>query len=261
MTLPFPLSGTTYLFTDNAVQIMSVTCLLSCSSSLFMSSIVSSLLVEPLKLFHLEHSDGIACTHELILQVFIRMSALCTFPLAVCATIVFGLVYQNYSFEVYLVLLLAFLLVNQAWISLFIVLTVAYSQQAHRLCPVFAAIGGFCCGFIVPKPLMPSYYRWIFYINPSFFAYASTSVTVLEDNDLGCSRDSPLECFQTSGVAVLNQFGLSEVNPIENLVVLMAMTVIFVGMAVAILWAKVNFPIFKEKIMKLFYKLAKRKRR
>jgi len=50
---------------------MSVTCLLSCSSSLFMSSIILSLLLEPLKLFQLEHSDGISNAYEFTLQVFI----------------------------------------------------------------------------------------------------------------------------------------------------------------------------------------------
>lgn len=65
----FSHAGTVYLFTEEAIQIMSVTCLLSCSSSLFMSSIVMSLLVQPLKLFQLEHSDGISSAHELILQV------------------------------------------------------------------------------------------------------------------------------------------------------------------------------------------------
>lgn len=174
---------------------MSVTCILSCSSSLFMSSIVLSLLVEPLKLFALEHSDGISASYELILQVFFRMSAVCTLPLAVCATIVFWLVYLQNSFEVYATILLAFLLVNQVWISIFILFTVLAPSQAHRLCPVFAAIGGFCCGFIVPKPLMPEYYRWIFYINPSYYAYSATSVTILNGLDIPCGRTSSLECF------------------------------------------------------------------
>ena len=188
--------GTTYLNPNNAVQVMSVTCLLSCSSSLFMSSIVLSLLVEPLKLFKLEHSDGISSSYELILQVFFRMSAVCTLPLAVCATLVFWLVYFQNDFEVYAIVLLTFFLVNQVWISIFILLTVLAPTQAHRLCPVFAAIGGFCCGFIVPKPLMPEYYRWIFYINPSYYAFSATSATVLNGLNIPCTRTSDLECFE-----------------------------------------------------------------
>ena len=226
---------------------MSVTCLLSCSSSLFMSSIILSLLIQALKLFQLEHSDGISNAYELTLQVFIRMSAVCTFPLSMCATIVFGLVYQHYSIEVYFVVLLAFLLVNQCWLSLFLLFTVTYPQQAHRLCPVFAAIGGFCCGFIVPKPLMPSYYRWIFFINPSYYAYAATTVTVLTDNDLGCDRDSPLECFRDSNAATLQYFGLEEVNPIENMVVLMGMVWVLLILATSVLHLKVTLPVLKEK--------------
>ena len=227
---------------------MSATCLLCCSSSLFMSSIIMSLLIEPLKLFQLEHSDGISQAHELVLQVFIRMSALCTMPLAVCGTIVFALVYQNYSLEVYLTILLTFLLVNQCWLSLFILFTVIYPQQAHRLCPVFAATGGFCCGFIVPKPLMPTYYRWIFSINPSYYAYAGTSVTVLADSNLGCSRDSPLECFDTSSTATLDAFGLADVNPIQYMVVLLSMALGFLLLAIAVLQLKVSYPFLREKV-------------
>ena len=207
-----------------------------------------SLLIEPLKIFRLEHSDGIASAHELILQVFIRKSAVCTLPLSVCATAVFLLVFQNYNLEVYFVTLLAFLLVNQVWISIFIVLTVLAPSQAHRLCPVFAAIGGFCCGFIVPKPLMPVYYRWIFYINPSFYAYSATTVAVLEDNNLKCERDSELECFRVSGLSVLGTFGLADINPVENLVVLIAMVVLFVMLGIFILYLKANSSVIKESL-------------
>ncbi len=240
---------------------MSVTCLLSCSSSLFMSSIIMSLLIQPLKLFALEHSDGIANPHELILQVFIRMSAVCTFPLAVCGTLVFVLVYPTYSPNVYFLVLLAFLLVNQVWLSIFIVLTVLAPSQAHRLCPVFAAIGGFCCGFIVPKPLMPVYYQWIFYINPSFYAYSATTVTILERADLECKRESPLECFRNSGIAILERFGISDVNPIENLVYLIIMVVGFVTIGIIILFLKSNFPIIKESLAETCCMAARRRKK
>ena len=253
-----PFTGTTYLYTETPVQVMSVTCLLSCSSSLFMSSIIMSLLIEPLKLFRLEHSDGISSAHELILQVFIRMSTICTFPLAVCATIVFVLVYQNYTIEVYVTILLTFLLVNQCWLSIFILFTVLYPQQAHRLCPLFSAVGGFCCGFIVPKPLMPVYYRWIFYINPSYYAYAGTTVTVLHDNDLGCTRESPLECFRESSVATLSSFGLEDVNPIQYMVILIGMVWVLLVLAVVLLQLKVSAPVIKETLRPLFCCLRKR---
>lgn len=252
-----PCTGTTYLYTKTPVQVMSVTCLLSCSSSLFMSSIILSLLIEPLKLFRLEHSDGISSAHELILQVFIRMSTVCTLPLSVCATLVFVLVYQNYTITVYVTVLLLFLLVNQCWLALFILLTVLSPQQAHRLCPVFSAIGGFCCGFIIPKPLMPIYYRWIFYINPSYYAYAGTTVTVLHDNDLGCTRESPLECFRESSIAILDSFGLGDVNPIEYMVVLIGMVWIFMLLAMLVLQLKVAYPVIKETLQPLFCCLMK----
>ena len=220
-----------------------------------------SLLVEPLKLFKLEHSDGIANPHELILQVFIRMSAVCTLPLSVCATLVFALVYQDYTPMVYFLVLLAFLLVNQVWIAIFIVLTVLAPSQAHRLCPVFAATGGFCCGFIVPKPLMPVYYRWIFYINPSFYAYSATTVTILENTDLECDRDSMLECFRVSGLAILERFGIADVNPVQNLVVLIAMVFGFVTLAIIILSLKSNFSLIKESLAETFCVAARRRKK
>ena len=220
-----------------------------------------SLLIEPLKLFKLEHSDGIANPHELILQVFIRMSAVCTFPLSVCATLVFALVYQNYAPIVYFLVLLAFLLVNQVWISIFIVLTVLAPSQAHRLCPVFAAIGGFCCGFIVPKPLMPVYYRWIFYINPSFYAYSATTVTILENTELECDRDSTLECFRVSGLAILERFGIADVNPIQNLVVLIGMVFGFVLLGIIILTLKSNFSLIKASLAETFCVAARRRKK
>ncbi len=190
------------------------------------------------------------------------MSAICTLPLAVCATMVFGLVYQNYAIDVYLEVLLAFLLVNQAWIALFIFLTVSYPQQAHRLCPIFASIGGFCCGFIVPRPLMPSYYRWIFYINPSYYAYAAVTVTALDGNDqLSCNRESPLECFRESGLAILGRFGLEDVNPVLNLVVLMAMIGALILLGIIVLQIKANLPLIQDKLVGCFCVIARWKRK
>ena len=189
-------TGSTYYKTQNPVQVMSVTCLLTCSSSLFMSSIVLSLLVEPLKLFHLEHSDRFSSSHEVILQVYLRMSFVSTLPLSICATLVYLLVYFQEDFRVYVIVLLTFLLINQVWISIFILLTNIAPSQAHRMCPVSAAVGGYWCGFIIPKPLMPDYYKWIFYINPSFYAYSATSATILNGHEFECSRASDLECFR-----------------------------------------------------------------
>ncbi len=226
-----------------------------------MSSIINSLLLEPLKLFYLEHSDGISRSHELILQVFFRMAAICTLPLAICCTIVFILVYQVFDLQVYVIILLAFLLVNQVWVSLFIVINVLAPSQAHRLCPIFAAAGGFCCGFVVPKSAMPVYYRWIFYFNPSFYAYATTSVTVLEMKEVNCDRDSMLECFRLSGLAALQRFDLVDQNPIENMVVLIAMIILLITIGIFILQIRVNFALIKEKLFNLCCVTSARRKR
>jgi len=227
------------------IQIMSVTCLTSCSSSLFMSSIVMGLLIKPLEIFQLEYADGIAYPHEVVLQVFIRMSALCTGPLTVCATILFFSVYQQYEFVVYLTVLLSFLLVNQVWVSMFIFITCSSPSLAHRICPLVAAICGFCCGFIVPKSLMPDYYRWIFYINPSYYAYAATTTVALEDIDSSCLYDSDLECLSSSGKVTLRQFGLEGINPVSCLLILMVMVVVYISAAILVLRIKLAAPHLK----------------
>lgn len=231
---------------------MSVTCLTSCSSSLFMSSIVMWLLIKPLEIFRLEHSDGIARVHEVILQVFVRMSALCTGPLTICSTALFLSVYQRYEITVYLIILLSFLLVNQVWVSLFIFITCSNPNLAHRICPLVAAICGFCCGFIVPKSLMPDYYRWIFYINPSYYAYAATTTAVLNDIELDCPYESSIECLQLSGKTTLRSFGLEGVNPIFYLLILMIMIVVYITAAILVLHLKLAAPSFKKMLTKCY---------
>lgn len=208
------------------------------------------LLIKPLEIFRLEYADGIAKAHEVVLQVFIRMSAICTGPLAVCSTALFLSVYQRYDFAIYLIILLSFLLVNQVWLSLFIFITCSNPTLAHRVCPLVAAICGFCCGFIVPKSLMPDYYEWIFYINPSYYAYAATTTAVLNDIDLDCQYDSSIECLQFSGKTTLQSFGLEGVNPVQHLLILMIMVVVYITAAILVLHLKLAIPSFKKMLMK-----------
>ena len=211
------------------------------------------LLIKSLEIFRLEHADGIAKAHEVILQVFVRMSAICTGPLTVCSTALFLSVYQRYEISVYLIVVLSFLLVNQVWVSLFIFITCSNPNLAHRICPLVAAICGFCCGFIVPKSLMPDYYEWIFYINPSYYAYAATTTAVLNDIEPDCQDDSStIECLQSSGKTTLRAFGLEEVNPIMNLLILMIMIVVYITAAILVLNLKQAAPSFKKMLMKCF---------
>ena len=220
-----------------------------------------NLLLEPLKVFALEYSDGIIYCHDLVLHIFIRMTFVCAMPLTVCFTLVYLLVYENHSFVIYVTLLATFLLVNQVWISLFIVLTIVYPPGASRICAVMAAIGGYFCGFIIPKPVMPEAYRWIFYVNPSYYAYAATSVTVLTNTDqLDCSRESKLECFSTSAVAVLASFGLGDVNPYMSIVVLLGMAAMFLAIAVLVLWVKMQkLSVLFSPVVAWYRKTVKRK--
>ena len=210
------------------------------------------LLIKPLEIFRLEYADGIANAHEVVLQVFIRMSAVCTGPLTVCSTALFLSVYQRYEIGVYLIIILSFLLVNQVWVSLFIFITCSNPNLAHRICPLVAAICGFCCGFIVPKSLMPDYYEWIFYINPSYYAFAATTTAVLNDIQLDCPFSSTIECLEFSGKTTLRAFGLEGVDPIMYLMILMIMIVFYITAAIVVLNLKLATPSFKKILMKCF---------
>jgi len=107
---------------------------------------------------------------------------------------------------------------------------------------------------------MPEYYRWIFYFNPSFYAYATTSVTVLESKEVACDRDSMLECFRESGLAALQRFALVNENPIQNLIVLMTMVFLLIVLGIFILQIRINFGLIKEKLFNLCCVSSRRKR-
>ena len=108
---------------------------------------------------------------------------------------------------------------------------------------------------------MPIYYRWIFYINPSFYAYATTSVTILERRETSCARDSVLECFRETGVAALQRFDLVDQNPIENLVVLIAMVFLLIFIGIFVLQIRVNFSLIKEKLFNVCCVATARRKR
>lgn len=201
-----------------------------------------NLLLEPLKIFHLEYTDGIAYCYDIVLHIFVRMTAVSLLPLTACFVIVTALVYHSFEVTSFVSILLTFLVDNQVWVALFIVIGVLFPPGAARICAVMSAIGGFFCGFIVPVPMMPVYYKWITYINPSYYAYSAIGAILLSEGDqLGCGRDSKLECFSTSGLSLLKTFGLDTTNPFMNLLIMAAMTVSLVVLGVLVLMWRMRY--------------------
>ena len=61
-------------------------------------------------------------------------------------------------------------------------------------------------------------YRWLFYINPNYYGFSSTSYLLLTNFDSRCDG-TELECYITSGEYTLTQFNFEQTNPAENIVV------------------------------------------
>lgn len=99
---------------------------------------------------------------------------------------------------------------------------------------------------------MPDYYEWIFYINPSYYAYAATTTAVLNDIDLECEYDSTIECLQFSGKTTLRSFGLENVDPVMYMMILMIMVVAYITAAILVLHLKLVAPSLKKMLMKCF---------
>jgi len=135
-------------------------------------------------------------------------------------------VMTSYDLWKFLLVTIISLVLNQTWISVYMMVICAHPGIAHRICPMVSAIGGFAGGFLVPRPQMPVVYNLLFYINPQFYGYAAITKILLLNVRLNCEYESTLNCISTDGNAVLARFGLETVNPYEHLVIMLGMTVL-----------------------------------
>lgn len=187
---------------------MAVLCVLVCASPLLMSSVVFSGLSKPLDLFHLEYQDGLGAPSEIIIHTFIRLIAISSFPIILLTSITYLMAVRTHSVEDLAVSLLLTMHLNQSWLAIFITTVIATPRYAHRVCPLLAAISGFTSGYLVPANKMPTFFSWIFYINPTFWTYAGLSKQILADKQLPCSleaRDSGIECYTQTGPFLYNR--------------------------------------------------------
>ncbi|XP_066913778.1 ABC transporter G family member 22-like [Clytia hemisphaerica] len=100
------------------------------------------------------------------------------------------------------------------------------------------AVAGFAGGFLVPEPQMPWIYYWLFYINPTHWAYSGMMKVLITDVTFQCKWDSPLECQTTTGIVVLSEFGFSERNPYVSMFILLVMLITFLLASVVVLEIK-----------------------
>ena len=70
------------------------------------------------------------------------------------------------------------------------------------------AVAGFAGGFLVPEPQMPLMYYWLFYINPTHWAYSGMVNILLKDTVFDCKYASPLECESSMGTKQLLNFSV-----------------------------------------------------
>lgn len=69
------------------------------------------------------------------------------------------------------------------------------------------------------SPSSPTRYRWLFLVNPNYYGFSAMVRVLIEDLDLGCAYDSPIECYPSSGAYILTFFDLHAVNPYLHVVV------------------------------------------
>lgn len=221
-------------------MVMSVYCIISSSSAIFISSIVMSLLVQPLHIFAVEHQDGVSKSIDIVLHVFIRVSAISIIPVTLGVFITYIFVTLKYEWTDFFSVLLIQLLVNHAWVAVFILVVCCNPVMAHRICPLISALAGFASGFIVALPNMPVYYRWLFPINPTYWGYAATIRILLDNVDFDCEYNSQLECFPFTGLYMLELFGLHAANPYLSIVVQIG--ILIACLALSILILEIKYP-------------------
>ena len=214
---------------------MSCYMVFSCASQLFMASVVNSHLIRAFSLFSLEKADGFGHSHELILHAFIRIFSQAAMPLAASCAIIYLCVVRDYSGWKFFLSTIIHLQLNQAWIAIIIFVACLAPDYCHLITPLVSAVSGFAGGFLVPKPQMPLLYSWLFYINPTHWAYQGMGKILLSDVVFPCEVRSTIECQDSTGVAILEAFGIEKANPYQSMFLLLVFLVVFLLTATIVL--------------------------
>ncbi|XP_066935284.1 uncharacterized protein [Clytia hemisphaerica] len=230
--------GTCYWKTHKGVLLMSCYMVFSCASQLFLASVIHGHLHKAFALFELEKADGIGHSTELILHVFIRTFSKSSIPLIMSCAIIYLCSIQDYVLWKFCLTTLIHLQLNQAWIAIIVFTACCTPRYSTLVSPLLSAVAGFAGGFLVPEPQMPWIYYWLFYINPTHWAYSGMMKVLITDVTFQCKWDSPLECQTTTGIVVLSEFGFSERNPYVSMFILLVMLITFLLASVVVLEIK-----------------------
>ena len=203
----------------------------ACASQLFMASVIHNHLHKALPLFCHERSEGVGKSYEFVMHVFIRISAASLIPLLICCGIIYLCTIVHMEIFKFLLTAIIHIQLNHAWIAIIIFVACTTPRYSTLICPLLSAVSGFAGGFLVPKPQMPDMYYWLFYINPTHWAYGGMMKMLLNDVMFDCDERAPLECRSSAGIVILEQFGFQEINPYQNMIILfgMLMLLLFVS--------------------------------
>eukprot|EP00794_Sanderia_malayensis_P009961 gene9961-10981_t len=223
--------GSVYLQTDNAVLLMSCYQVFTCASQLFMASVIHTHFSKSMAVFSLEQAEGVGKPYEIVIHLFIRISAMSFLPLLLCSTIIYLCTVVQLDAWKFFVTTLIHVQLNHVWIVIIMLTAATVPRYSTLFCPMLSAVSGFAGGFLVPKPKMPLFYYWLFYINPTHWAFAGIMKMLISDLVFDCKNRSLINCQANMGMTVLNQFGMDKMDPFENMVILFAMLVILLGLA------------------------------
>ena len=227
------LLGSAYKQASEALLIISGFCVYSVASAIFMFPIMFTYFQPVLNIYAQERADGVGYAIDLVFQGFVRFVNMAFIPVILCCAILYLFVVQvaSYNMWVFFQVLIINLALNHTWIALLMFIIFCFPTIAHRISPVVAAFAGFAGGFFVPIHLMPDYYQFLFVINPNFYGFSACARLILDNLKLSCAYESELECYTTSSNYTLQQFDFIDIQPYQQLLILLSMTVIFLFLA------------------------------
>ncbi len=232
----------------------------TCASQLFMASVIHAHFNKSMTVFSSEQAEGVGKACEVIIHLFIRIAALSFVPLLLCCLIIYLCTVVQLDFWKFFVTTLIHVQLNHVWIALIMLSACLFPRYSTLICPMLSAVSGFAGGFLVPKPKMPLFYYWLFYINPTHWAYSGIMKMLISDVMFGCNNGSVIDCQSNMGISVLQQFGLDSMDPFDNMLVLIAMLVIFLGLAIFLVEMKYTnkFRVFKAAFLAFVTRVANR---
>ena len=228
-----PFSGSVYWQTENGILLMSCYQVLLCASQLFMASVIHAHFSKSMPVFSLEQAEGVGKSYELVIHAFVRIASLTVLPLLLCSAIIYLCTVTDLDLWKFFVTTIFHMQLNHVWISIIMLSACSVPRYSTLICPLLSAVSGFAGGFLVPEPEMPAFYYWLFYINPTHWAYSSTMNVLMDDVVFGCESQSRLECQKKVGTAILHQFGFDQVNPYRNMVIMIFLLILFLASTMA----------------------------